>query len=97
MLRKVFRFLVHVAINGVLSIFIAAAFYLVLAFVFAFVAVPISFIVGDEVANRITDFAGNDLGYKFVYAIVFILIVMNDIRDLKNKAVPKQWKQKKSA
>ena len=79
MFGKAFDFLVSVAINGFLAIFIAAIFYIILAFVFVFAMIPVLIIAGDGVAQKTMDFAVGDLGYKVVYAIVFISMMMDDL------------------
>lgn len=95
MFTKAFDFLVKVAVSGFLAIFIAAIFYIVLAFVFVFAMIPVSIIAGDGVAQKIMDCAGNDLGYKVVYAIVFISMVMDDLGVPNIKTVFRRWRQKK--
>jgi len=65
--------------NGFFAIFVALIFYFILAIAFVFAMIPVTFIVGDEVAQKITNFVGIDLGYKFVYAIVFISMVLDDL------------------
>src|SRR3989338_11297253 len=96
MVRKAFDFLVRVAINGFLAIFIAAIFYFILALVFVFAMIPVSIIAGDGVAQKIMDFAGNDLGYKVVYAIVFISMMMDDFGVPNLKTALRRWLKHKS-
>ncbi len=95
MLEKLFL-LVEIVIDGFLAIFIAAIFYLLLALVFMFAMIPISAIVGDEVANKITNFAGRDFGYGIIYAIVFISMVMDDLGVPNFKTTCKRWLKKKT-
>ena len=94
MFGKIFDFLVSVAVNGFFAIFIAAIFYIILAIVFAFAMIPVSIIAGDNIANQIMNFAGNDFGYKIVYAIVFISMMMDDLGIPNIKTAIKKWRKK---
>ena len=94
MFDKVFNFLVSVAINGFFAIFIAAFFYIILAIVFVFAMIPIAIIAGDNVANQIMNFAGNDFGYKIIYIVVFVSMMMDDLGIPNIKTAFKKWRKK---
>ena len=96
MLGKVFDFLGRIAMNGFVAIFVALIFNIILAMVFVFVMIPVSIIISDEVARNITDFfAGNNFGYKIVYTVVFISMVMEDLGVLNDKTMSKRWRKRK--
>src|SRR3989344_4047262 len=92
MFDKAFDFLVRVAVSGFLAVFISIGFYVVLAIVFFFAMIPVSIITGNEGASKIMNFAGDGLGYKIIYAIVFISTVMNDFGVPSIKTVFGRWR-----
>lgn len=94
MLNKIFNFFVSVAIVGFLAIFVAAIFYVILAVVFRFAMIPVFVIAGDDIAKRIMNFAGNDFGYKIVYIVVFITMMMDEMGIPNVKAAFGKWWKK---
>lgn len=96
MFGKIFGFLVSVAVNGFFAIFVAMFFYIILAIVFLFAMIPVWVIAGDNIAKQIIEFAGRDFGYKIVYIIVFVSMMMDDL-DIPNfKTLFKKWREKQN-
>jgi len=91
MLDKVFNFLVAVAGNGFIALFVAGLFYIILAIIFAFVMIPVSVLAGDRAVTSITGFIDGGIGYKAIYAIVFISMMMDDLGVPNIKTVFKKW------
>lgn len=93
MLERAFAFLASVAFNGFFAIFIAGFLYIILAVLFSLAVIPVSIIGSHGLADKIMD-AGKDIGYKFVYTIVFIYMIMDDFGVTNIKAAFKRWRQK---
>ena len=92
MLDKAIDFLITVAADGFIALFISFFAYILLAIVFMFVMIPVSIIAGDGIANSINNFAGGDIGFKLVYAIVFISLLMDDLGIPNVKTAFKKWR-----
>ena len=56
--------------------------------------IPVSIIIGDGVANAIYNFTGN-IGFRVIYAIVFISMMMDDLGIPNVKSMVKKWLKKK--
>ena len=97
MFSKVFDFLMGVAMNGLLAVFVAALFYLAFGVLFSFVQIPVSIIAGQNVADGIETavFTGN-VSYRIIYAIVFISLMMEDLGILGPKGLFKRWKERRT-
>lgn len=93
---KLFDFIVLVAINGFIAIFVSVTFWFILAFVFAFAMIPVSILVGDSIAIGLSA-AVDDLGFRVIYAIVFISMMLEDMGMPGIKqTLSKWWRNKKS-
>ena len=93
MISKVIDFLVKMAIYGLITLLIVFA----LTFVFSFVMVTISIILGDEFVNRCSSFLANhSLGYRIAYTIIFVSLMCGDLDFPNLKTAFKQWWCQKS-
>jgi len=90
MFGKIFDLLVAIAVNGIMAMFVSLFFLIILAFVFCFAMIPVSVIFGDGTANAIYGFAEN-VGFRVVYAIVFISMMMDDLGIPNAKSAVKKW------
>lgn len=92
MLNKVIDFLIAAAVNGIIAIFLALAFYAFLAFILMFAMIPVAVLVGgDGAANSVMSFAGGNISYRVVYAIVFISLMMLMFGTPMSKSAFKKW------
>ncbi len=57
--------------------------------------IPVSILAGDNTANVIMNFVGNDFNFKMVYAIVFISMMMDDLGVPNPKTAFKKWREKR--
>lgn len=94
MIEKTIDFLVGVAVNGFLALFVAVFFFIPIALVFLFAMIPVSVIFGDEVASKIMDIAGS-AGYKVIYVCVFVSLMMDDLGVPNIKTFYKRWWKKR--
>ncbi|MFH1822687.1 MAG: hypothetical protein ABH830_03225 [Patescibacteria group bacterium] len=95
MITKAVDFVIMVAINGFISIFIAILMYIVLAVVFAFAMIPVNIIAGDKITAGIMNFANKDFGFRIIYAIVFVSLIMDDLGVPNIKTAFKKWREKR--
>ncbi len=95
MFDKIMYFLLSLAVNGFLAIFIAIFFYIILAIIFTFAMIPVLIIAGGGIGKQIMDFVVSDFGYKIVYIVVFTSLMMDDLEIIpKIKTVIKKWRKK---
>ncbi len=95
MFDKVIYFLLSLAINGFIAIFIATFFYIILVLIFTFAMTPVFIVAGGDIGKQIIDFVVNDFGYKIVYIVVFTSMMMDDLGIIpKIKTVIKKWREK---
>lgn len=95
MLDKALDFLITVAVNGFIALFVTLFSYIILAFVFGFAMIPVSIIAGNGVANSINNFAGGDIWIRVLYAIVFFSFMLDDLGILNVKTAFKKWRDKR--
>ena len=97
MIEKTLNFLVAIAVNGIVAIFVTVFVYVLFCIVFLFAMIPISIMAGEEVARSARNFVGEDLVFRIIYSIVFISMVMDDFGIPNIKTFFKRWKQEKVA
>ncbi|GEM_PF-5897518 len=96
MLDKLLSILASIAFNGFVAIFVTALFYILFAFVFVLAMIPVSIILGDEIANKIMHLASSNLVFKILYACVFISMVMDDLGIPSIKTLHRRWQTRRT-
>jgi len=92
---RAFNFFLMIAANGIKALVVALIFYLVSAVIFWLVMIPASIIGGEAVATTIECFVHDYVGYRVIYVIVFILMVLDDLGFPNFKTLIKRWWKKK--
>lgn len=96
MVEKIIDFLWKVGMNGLVAIFVAVVYYIIAALTLVVVMIPVSIIFGSAIAERILNFAGNDLGYKVAYILAFIMLMLDDLGVPNIKALYLRWKNRRA-
>lgn len=91
MLNKIFDFIVSVVFNG----FIAFLITYVVSFVVQLAMFPVSVVAGKQIADcGSVFFSDQGYGFRIIYAIIFLSMVMDDLGIKNLKTACKQWYQK---
>ena len=77
MLERLLNFIFSVVVNGILAIFVSIFMYVILAICIVLAMIPVSIIFEDSVAQGISKFLFQDLGFKVLYTLIFISMMLD--------------------